>query len=150
MSKGIRLVAAFEASKGALVLLAGFGLLELMHGAAQHGAEQLVRHFHLNPASRFPRIFIELTTKANDRTLWLVASGALAYATLRFFEAVGLWRERSWAKWLGAVSGAIYVPIELYELLRGASWPKFTLLFVNIVIVSYLIRALRTPADPER
>ena len=148
MSKGIRLVAVFEASKGALVLLAGFGVLELMHGAAQNGVEELVRHFHLNPASRFPRIFIDITTKANDRTLWLVACGALSYATLRFVEAVGLWRERSWAKWLGAISGAVYVPIELYELVRGASWPKFTLLFVNVVIVAYLIRALFTHPDP--
>jgi len=148
-SKGIRLVALLEASKGLLVLLAGFGVLGLMHSGAQLRAEELVRHFHLNPGSRFPRIFIDVVTKANDHTLWLLACGALAYATLRLLEAVGLWRERAWAKWLGAVSGAIYIPAELYELLGGVSWPKLTLLFVNLVCVAYLVHALRTHGAHE-
>ncbi len=54
-SSGIRIVAAFEAAKGVLVLLVGFGLLALVHHDAQAMAEQLVERFHLNPASRYPR-----------------------------------------------------------------------------------------------
>ena len=44
---GLRLIALLEGAKGTLVLLAGFGVLGLMHGNAQRSAEQLVRHFHL-------------------------------------------------------------------------------------------------------
>ena len=43
---GIRLVAFFEASKGALVLAAGFGLFELVHRNIRDVAEELVRRFH--------------------------------------------------------------------------------------------------------
>lgn len=144
MKKSLRFIAILEASKGVLVLLAGFGLLGLIHHDAQRMAEELVRHFHLNPASRFPRIFIEAATKANDTTLWLLACAAFSYATLRLFEAWGLWRQRRWAEWLAAVSGAVYIPIEIYELLRGVSWLKVTLLAVNTAAVVYLTHAIRT------
>jgi uncharacterized membrane protein (DUF2068 family) len=140
--KGIRFIALLEASKGVLVLLAGFGLLELIHRDVQRLAEQLVRHFYLNPANRLPRIFVEAAINSSNSTLWLLAFGAFLYATLRLFEAFGLWRRRRWAAWLGVASGALYIPIELYELLRGVSWPKVTLLFVNTVCVVYLSRML--------
>ena len=57
---GLRIVALFEGAKGVLVLAAGFGLLSLIHHDVQGMAEEVVRHFHLNPASRYPRIFLQL------------------------------------------------------------------------------------------
>lgn len=142
--KSIRLIAIFEAAKGVLVLLAGFGLLGLIHRDAGRLAEELVRHFHLNPASRYPRIFVEAAAKSNDTTLVLLALAAFAYAAFRLFEAFGLWYQRRWAEWLGAVSGSAYIPIELYELMHGVSWPKVTLLVVNLACVVYLVSALRS------
>lgn len=143
MRNGLQFVALLEACKGGVVLLAGFGLLGLVHRDAQRMAEELVQHFHLNPASRFPRIFVEAFAKANDATLWLLAGAAFSYASLRLFEAFGLWRRQRWAEWLGAVSGAVYIPVEVYELAHGVSWPKVTLLVVNTACVLFLVQALR-------
>jgi hypothetical protein len=39
--------------------------------------DELVRHFHLNPASRYPRIFLDLAREATPPQLWLLAGGAL-------------------------------------------------------------------------
>jgi uncharacterized membrane protein (DUF2068 family) len=97
LSRGIRLVALFEGAKGALILLAGFGLLALVHRDLQDVADELVRRFHLNPARHYPRIFIEAAGKTTDTRLWLLAGAALLYAVFRFVEAYGLWRERRWA-----------------------------------------------------
>ncbi len=141
--RSVRLIALFEAAKGSLVLLAGFGLLGLIHRDVGHFAEELVRHFHLNPASRFPRIFLEAAAKSNDTTLVLLACAAFAYAAFRLTEAFGLWHQRRWAEWLGAVSGSVYIPIELYELMHGVSWPKVMVLTVNLACVVYLVAALR-------
>jgi uncharacterized membrane protein (DUF2068 family) len=106
---GLRTVALFEAAKGALVLLAGFGVFALIHRDAQHAADQLVRHFHLNPAHRFPRIFLHLAGQATPAHLWLLAAGGLCYALLRFIEAYGLWHGRPWAEWLAVISSGIYL-----------------------------------------
>jgi uncharacterized membrane protein (DUF2068 family) len=135
---GPRIVSIFEAAKGLIVLLAGFGLLRYVHRDLHLAAERLVRHFHLNPASRYPGIFLDLADHVTDAQLWLLALSALAYAVVRFVEAYGLWQDRRWAEWFGLLMGGIYVPIELFEIARGETWPKAVLLIVNAGIVEYL------------
>lgn len=139
---GIRVVATVEATKGLLVLAVGAGLFSLIHRDVQAAAEHIVRVFHLNPASRTPRIFLDLAEHATSSRLQLLALGALAYASLHLVEAWGLWRRRRWAEWLTVVAGGIYIPVELYELWKGVTWPKVGLLAVNLVIVAYLARDL--------
>jgi uncharacterized membrane protein (DUF2068 family) len=135
---GLRIVSIFEAMKGLLVLLTGFGLLAYIHKDLHFAAERLVRHFHLNPASHYPRIFLDLADHVTDAQLWVMALSALLYAAARFVEAYGLWHERQWAEWFGLLAGGMYVPIELFELARGVTWPKTVLLVVNVGIVVYL------------
>ena len=83
-SAGLRTIAGYEAAKGALVLLAGLGLLGLIHRDVQEAGEELVRHLHLSPSSHYPRIFLALTARVTDGWLWTLALGSLLYASLRF------------------------------------------------------------------
>jgi uncharacterized membrane protein (DUF2068 family) len=141
-SSTVRAVALFEAAKGALVLLAGFGALSLIDHDAQRLAEQLVGHLHLNPAKHYPRIFIDTAAHLTDARLWLVTTLGAAYGLVRFVEAYGLWRGRRWAEWFAAVSGGIYIPFELYELFKGVTWLSLVALVVNVFIVGLMINAL--------
>jgi len=68
---------------------------------------------------------------------------ALAYSCVRLIEAYGLWRDRAWAKWLAALSGAIYVPFELYELYLGPSGIKVAALVLNVAVVAYMAHSIR-------
>jgi uncharacterized membrane protein (DUF2068 family) len=140
---GLRAVAAFEALKGAIVLIAGFGLARLIHRDVQQAAEDLVARLHLDPAKKFPRIFLDLLANASDAQLWGLAALALTYAALRFAEAYGLWFERRWGEWIAAVSGGIYVPFEIYELSRGFSVIKLAALALNALVVGYMCYLLR-------
>jgi len=135
---GLRVVSIFEAAKGLLVLLTGCGLLAYVHKDIHFAAERLVRHFHLDPASHYPRIFLDLADHLTDGQLWLMALSALLYAVVRFVEAYGLWHERQWAEWFGLLMGSIYIPLELFEITRGVTWPKAVLLIVNVGVVGYL------------
>jgi uncharacterized membrane protein (DUF2068 family) len=139
---GVRVVAAVEATKGLLVLAVGAGLFSLIHRDVQATAEHVVRALHMNPASRTPRIFLELTEQLTSTRLQLLALGATAYASLHLVEAYGLWRGRRWAEWLTVVAGGVYVPVEVYELWKGVNWLKAAFLVVNLVIVVYLAREL--------
>jgi len=141
-SGGVRIVAVIEAAKGALVLAAGLGLFALVHRDVQTIAEHVVEHFHLNPASRTPRIFLDLAAKLDDAKLQLLALGASGYALVRFVEAYGLWRTRRWAEWFAVAAGGIYIPIEVYELWRRVTWIRFGLLAINVAIVAYLAAVL--------
>ncbi|MBT0665301.1 DUF2127 domain-containing protein [Geobacter pelophilus] len=136
---GLHLVALFEGAKGVLVLVTGFGLLAYIHKDVHEAAVQLVRHFHLNPASHYPRVFLDLMERVHSPQLWAMAGAALLYASVRIAEAIGLWLRQRWAEWFGVLTGGIYIPVEIYEVTRSVTWPKVTVLLVNGLIVAYLI-----------
>jgi uncharacterized membrane protein (DUF2068 family) len=142
LRRTVRAIALFEATKGALVLLAGFGGLSLVHRDAQRIATELVGHLHLNPAKKYQNIFIDTAAHLTDARLWMLATLAAAYAVVRFCEAYGLWKGRRWAEWLAAGSGGIYVPFELYELFQGFNWLSVAALLVNVLIVGVMINTL--------
>jgi uncharacterized membrane protein (DUF2068 family) len=137
-----RAVAIFEAAKGVLVLAAGLGLLELIHHDFQSAAGDLVAHLHLDPAKRYPRIFLQLASHSSKpRMIWL-ALGAGLYALLRLIEAYGLWHGRRWASWFAAISGGIYIPYELYELAARPNALAAGALLVNLLVVIVMVRAV--------
>lgn len=140
----------FEAAKGLLVLVAGLGLLEMIHHDLQAAAGDLVAHLHLNPASHYPRIFLELMARTTNRRMAWLAVGAALYALLRFVEAWGLWRERRWAEWFAAVSAAIYIPFEVRALLRHSNRLAAGALVINLLVVYVMLQALRQPPDPQQ
>jgi len=137
--RGVRTIAIFEACKGVVVLLAGFGLLHFLHHDIQSAAEDLVRHSHLNPARHYPQIFVEAAKRTNDSRLWFLASMAFIYSSARLVEAWGLWRLKWWAEWFAILSGAIYIPIEVVEIIKRVTVLRVTVLAVNLFIVIYLI-----------
>jgi len=139
----VRGIALFEALKGALVFLAGFGALSLLHKDIGEIAAELLTHFHLNPAKHYPSIFLDAAGKLTDARLWTLAALAAAYGTVRFIEAYGLWRERRWAEWLAAGSGGLYIPFEIYEMTRGFGWLSVAALVINVAIVRVMVDALR-------
>lgn len=138
-ARGLHIVALFEGAKGLLVLLAGFGLLSLIHKDIHEVAIRLVEHIHLNPASHYPRIFLDLSERINDTRLWGLALAAAVYAVVRMIEAVGLWLKKAWAEWFAVLTGGMYIPIELFEVARSATWPRVTVLAVNLGVVAYLM-----------
>jgi uncharacterized membrane protein (DUF2068 family) len=146
---GVRVIAFVEASKGLLVLLAGFGLLLIMHQDLQQLAEELVGHFHLNPASRYPRIFLEIAGNVSNGQMWLMAGFAVTYSGIRLIEAYGLWYQQRWAEWVAVASGGVYVPIELYELFTGISWIKIFTLSINIAILAYMSYVLTKSCESK-
>ncbi len=139
---GLRSVAVFEAFKGAIVLIAGFGVLTFLGRDAQDFAEQLVHRLHLNPARHYPQIFIHAMADVTNTKLWLMAGFAALYTAVRFTEAYGLWHERRWAEWFAVLSGGIYVPVEIYKLAEGVTWLKVATLVLNLAVLAYLARLL--------
>lgn len=138
-ARGLHIVALFEGAKGLLVLVAGFGLLSFIHKDIHEAAVRLVKHVHLNPASHYPQIFIDLTEHINDTKLWSIAIAAVMYFIVRMVEAFGLWQRKSWAEWFAVLTGGMYIPVELFEVARSVTWPKVTVLVVNLGVVSYLL-----------
>jgi uncharacterized membrane protein (DUF2068 family) len=150
LSSGLRAVALFEAIKGTLALFAAFGLLAIIPAEAREDAIELVGRLHLNAGKNYPSIFVRLMENTANAQLWLIAALVVVYALVRFAEAYGLWHSKHWAEWLAAVSGAIYIPVELYEISRGVSSIKVCALVLNITIVAYMCYALWRSSRSKR
>jgi uncharacterized membrane protein (DUF2068 family) len=130
--------AIFEASKGLLVLVVGLGLLSVIQFDIQDQAEDIVRFLRLNPAHRFPRIFIHTMSHLENPQLLLLSISALMYAGLRFVEAGGLWLDKVWAEWLAIIADSLFMPMEIYEIIQKVTIVRVSILLLNIAIVTFL------------
>jgi len=132
-------IAVFEGVKGVAALAASFGMLELVHHDVRHLAVALIGHYAWDPAGRYPALLLhyaDALQDANLRNLLLVAWG---YAAIRLAEGYGLWRDRVWAEWLAALSGALYVPFEAQHLWHRPNLINALVLAGNLCVVAYMV-----------
>jgi uncharacterized membrane protein (DUF2068 family) len=135
---GLRLIAVSEALKGFIALALGLGL----HLLAGHHENPLIRsivhRLHLDDSAHAPHFITEMLAHPERFRLEIWTLLAIAYATLRFTEAYGLWLARRWGEWLALVSAALYIPFEIYAIALGPTLLKVSLLALNAVFVAYL------------
>ena len=135
----LRAVASFEFIKGIFVALMGFCALALVHKDVWYYAESLLALFHISTDRRYAQVFLDFADSVTDARLWAAAQIAFAYAALRFTEAYGLWKERTWAEWVAFVSGAMLLPLEVRELIRGLTLLRCSLFVGNVAVVLYML-----------
>ena len=135
----LRAIAVLEATKGALVVLIAAGLLTLLHRDVPGTVEHLLTHLHIHSDRRIGRALIDAFAHVTDGRLWTIAGACLLYAAARFTESYGLWNRRVWAEWFALLSGALYLPWEILQVLeRGSRW-HWAIFLVNLAIVLYML-----------
>src|ERR1700680_775493 len=111
----LRAVATFEFIKGIFVLLIGLCAILLVRKDAWVMAESLLALLHINTDRHSAQVFLDFADDLTDARLWAAAWLAFAYSTLRFTEAYGLWKQRTWAEWVAFGSGTLLIPLEIRE-----------------------------------
>jgi len=134
----LRSVALFEATKGLLVLLTTLALFRYIDADWQAMADKIVRHFHLDPTGKYPHILLTMSANITHPKILALGAGAIAYVSIRFAEAYGLWHNRRWAIILGIVSSGVYLPFEINELIVHQSLLSVLILTLNIVVIIVL------------
>ncbi|HUD67665.1 MAG TPA: DUF2127 domain-containing protein [Candidatus Sulfotelmatobacter sp.] len=135
----LRAVASFEFAKGVFVILMGFCALALVHKDVWVIADSLLTLLHISTDRRSAQVFLDFADNVTDARLWAAARIAFAYAALRFTEAYGLWKERTWAEWVAFVSGTLLLPLEVRELFRGVTLLRSSLFVGNVAVVVYML-----------
>lgn len=135
----LRAVAGLEFFKGVFVVIMGVCALALWHKDAWSIAESILSRLHISTDRRYAQMFLRFADSITDARLWAAAQIAFAYAALRFTEAYGLWKERTWAEWVAFISGTLLLPLEVRELFRGITFWRCALLIGNLAIVCYML-----------
>jgi len=138
--KGLRTVAAVEFVKGLLTVGATLVFLEIIRKDydLEEAAQNLLYYLHVDPDRRLSQVFVHAAARMMDANVTLVIAIAFVYAAGRFIESYGLWRQRVWAEWLAIISGAVYLPFELYKLVTKPNLVHLVILLANLAIVIYI------------
>lgn len=137
---GLHVIALLEASKAMLALLAATGLEILGPQPLRDGVNALIRRFSLDPDhGTLP----SLLNAINPDAVHLAAAAMIGYGLLHLVEAWGLWKAKAWACWLGCLTASIYLPFDIYAIVRHPGWASWTVLAINLIVVYVLARDLR-------
>ncbi|MFL6351086.1 MAG: DUF2127 domain-containing protein [Bryobacteraceae bacterium] len=150
-SIGILLIGVFKFIKGLLLISVGIGALKLLHKNVAEIVLHWIEVLRVDPDSRFFHGTISKLLSVTPKQLEAVSAGTFFYAALLLTEGTGLLMRRHWAEYFTVITTAALIPLEIYEIVRRLSFPKITVLVINIGIVVYLIARLRRRrAAPER
>ena len=136
-------IAIFEAIKGLAAITAALGLVGLAHRDLRAMAYALIGHFHWDPDAHYPKILLDDATWLANANIRQAVMLAVAYAAIRFTESYGLWKDRAWAEWLAALSGGVYLPIEISHLLQHTTLVNGAGLTCNVAVVAFMVYRLR-------
>jgi uncharacterized membrane protein (DUF2068 family) len=142
-AKLVRLIAVFKLLKAALLIVAGIGVLKLIHMDISNVLEHLVRKLGLDPGSRYVARALQKAANLTPDHVRDIAIGSFIYAGLFVTEGTGLWFMKRWAAWFTVILTSSLVPVEIYEIYRHPTAMKFLVLLLNLAIVGYLVYRIR-------
>lgn len=147
---GLKVIALLEASKGLVSLVVGLGIHKLAGTNVQKFLESFLEHLHLNPANRLPGIILHESNLLTSFNLTLIAMGAVVYSVVRLVEAYGLWHALTWTEWFALLSGAVYIPFEIYEVVVHPGTINILALTINVAVVWYMYTVVRGTSESIR
>jgi uncharacterized membrane protein (DUF2068 family) len=142
-SWGILLIAAFKLFKGLALLAVGIGALKLLHKDVAAEAERWIEMLRVDPNNHYIHRVLEKLSILDARKLKELSVGTFFYSALFLTEGIGLALRKRWAEYFTIVSTSLFIPLEIYELAKHASFAKGILLLGNAGIVAYLVVELR-------
>ena len=142
----IRIVAVFKLVKALLLVGVGLGSLKLLNPTAAETADRWASALTWRLGPRAASAVRDGVSSLNDSRLKLIGIVAFLYAGLFAVEGVGLWMEKRWAEYLTIIATTSFVPFEVYELIRHASWQRGATLGINLLVVGYLVWKVRQHA----
>ena len=130
--------------KGVSLLVAGVGVLSLLHRDAAETIRHWIEYIRIDPHDRWIDHLLERIAGVSHRTLRRLGVGTLIYAAVFCTEGLGLLFGKHWAEYMTAGVTTSFLPLEAYELIVHPSIVKAVVILINIAVVVYLVLEIRT------
>jgi uncharacterized membrane protein (DUF2068 family) len=141
--QGVLFIAIYKILEGLLLLAAAFGVLRLLHRDVASVVYHWVNVVRIDPGNFFIHRLLERLADVDDRKLKALSVGTLIYSALALTQGIGLALTKRWAEYFTVIITVSFIPLELLEIYRHATPLKVVLLFVNLIVVAYLVIELR-------
>jgi uncharacterized membrane protein (DUF2068 family) len=139
----IILIGMFKLAQALLFLLLGFGALRLLHKDLAEVVEHFIHAMRFNPEGHFVTLVLTKVAMIDPRRMREISAAIFAIAALDAIEGAGLVMEKAWAEFVTLILTASFLPWELWELVRHATWIKLGLTVINLAVVFYLLLYVR-------
>jgi uncharacterized membrane protein (DUF2068 family) len=136
---GLLLIGLFKLAKSVFFFCMGIGAFHLMHRDLSEAALRLAADLHFDPEWRITTLLVEKVTLIDPQKLREIGFATFAYSALALTEGVGLLLEKAWAEYLTLSLTVIFLPWELWELVRRATEVRVALLLINLAVLGYLL-----------
>jgi uncharacterized membrane protein (DUF2068 family) len=138
------LIGAFKLFKAVLLIAVGIGLMKFLHKDVAATVLHWTQVLRVDPDSRYVHGLLVKIFRVTPKQLKELSVGAFLYAGLFATEGIGLLLRKRWAEYFTIVTTSALLPLEVFELVRHFTITKLAVLFVNVLIVVYLVRRVRS------
>lgn len=136
-------IGLFKLCKAIALLVAGIGILRLLHRDVASAVTHWVEQLRLDPDNYYIHRGLARVFRITPKQLKELSVGTFIYAGLYLTEGVGLVMRKHWAEYLTTISTALFIPLEVYEMYQRFTWPRLAFLVINVAIVWYLAARIK-------
>ncbi len=134
---GLVAIVAYKSFIASLLSVTSFALL--MTWKNHQSLENFSESYFLETQVQFIIWFLDKLLNINPDTLKFSGIVAGVYATLTAIQAIGLWYEQAWARFLVLGVVGLSIPPEIWELIKGITFLKLLIFILNLAIFWYLL-----------
>lgn len=135
----VRAVVLFALAYGVARFRADQGDLRATFERALPAARPLQAALHVNLTDTAFVARIQSVLSARPHSLALLWLALLGYGVLELAEGLGLVLMRRWGEYVAAVGTAVFLPLEVHELLARVTVLRLLTFLVNVAAVVYLL-----------
>ncbi len=148
--RGLIAIAIFKLAKSLFFFCIGVGAIHFLHKDMGDEALKLAHILRFDPEHKIVALALEKIDLIDDHRLRQIGFGTFAYSALALTEGIGLLLERTWAEYLTLILTVSFLPWEVYELVRHATWIRAGLFAINLAVLGYLVWLLNRKGTFEK
>lgn len=137
------LIAALKLLKGLLLLVVAIGAHRLLHKDVAAEVYRWANTVRVDPDNRYVQRLLTRLAVFDPKAMEALSVGTFLYSALFFTEGTGLLLRKRWAEYFTTIITFSFIPLEIYELVRRATFPRGLVLILNVAVVLYLSFDLR-------
>lgn len=146
---GLQLIGGFKVVCAVLLIGLGFGVFRNLAGDPRDEAEHIVAAIKLDKDNRFIHSAIERVSGLTPGQLRAIGVGTFLYALLYLVEGTGLLLKKHWAEYFTVIATGIFIPVEIWEVVKHVTPIRLAILAINVAIVAYLVVTLLREDKPK-
>jgi uncharacterized membrane protein (DUF2068 family) len=147
---GLRVIALIKIAKALLLTGLAFGFFRSIDRDLGETVRQITFHLRIDPENTVVRVLLEKIANIDPHTLRTIGLITFVYAAELYIEGIGLWLNKTWAKYMLIVATGGFLPFEARACIASFSWERLILILLNLVALLYVVWVIWYQKHPKK